>query len=143
MKTFRHVLNTWLLANLLHPFLFAFYLMIKGDEFAAASIPVLFIAGPVLAIPSLLLSLTFLNWLYKTHQHTLIKQTIWMVLVPIALLCNYILVLFLFDLEASFFRDIEFLMPALASAWIAILLRTYQLQDLFIDKIAEHENSMV
>jgi hypothetical protein len=65
MKNCIHVLQTWLLAHLFHPFLFSLYLIIIGDDFAGGAIPVMFVMGPILSIP--LFALLYLCFQYLNH----------------------------------------------------------------------------
>jgi branched-subunit amino acid transport protein len=143
MKNCIHVLQTWLLAHLFHPFLFSLYLIIKGDDFAGGAIPVMFVMGPILSIPLFALLYLWFQYLNRIQLHPLLKQGLWMSFVPFAILANMLLLNFLIDDRFFQWHEAPALIPALLALWIAMLLRTYQFQDHFISKTIQHENDLV
>ena len=143
MKNLLHVLNTWLLAHVFHPFLFSLYLAIIGDDFAGGSIPVMFVMGPILSIPLFALLYLFFQYLNHIHIHTLIKQGLWIAFAPLAILLNMLLLNLVIEPRFFQWQEAPFLIPALLALWIAVLLRTYQFQDHFISKTIQHENDLV
>jgi hypothetical protein len=143
MKPFQHVFYTWLLSHLFHPFVFAFYLIILGEGDPTAIIPVLFIAGPVLALPSLLLGWMFLKYLYNNTNNSSISLCIWMLMVPIAISLNYFFLVLIIDRPAYLDEEAGLLLPGIVSSCIAVLFRVPQFQQLFTSKNTEHENNLV
>jgi hypothetical protein len=143
MKSLRHVFFTWLLSHLFHPFVFAFYLIIQGEANAEEIIPVLFLVGPLLALPSLFFGWAFLQYLYVNTAKTSFSLFIWMLMVPISISLNFLMVVLLTGEPSSVTKEANLLLPAIVSSCLAVLFRVQQFHQLFDSKSTDHENNLV
>lgn len=88
MRTFKHVLYTWLLSHLLHAFLFclADYIQSGSLEIALFAAPLLL--GPIVSIPALLVSWFLLRLIVIATAPNLVRVGLWFLSTVTALVCN-------------------------------------------------------
>jgi hypothetical protein len=112
MRMFAHIFNTWALAQLLHPLLFLFYLVVMGStavEFWIGWIFFIFFFSVFASIPSLLMA-----WI--------LFYIAWFVSAVAAILLNFILVSLAVDRIIDG-KTFYILPPAMAAVVSSILIR--------------------
>lgn len=143
MSTFKHVLNTWLLSHVFHPFLFCLFMLAIGEAVPAEALPILVVAAPIASIPSLMFSWLFLYCLRFNNKSYLLLQGLWLLLVPVAIMLNVLLLFLLAGMPLLCFDTQAYILPSMVAAWVAILARTSQFQHLFTYKTIDNEDSLV
>jgi hypothetical protein len=87
--------------------------------------------------------LLFLNCLHYTDNLIIIKQGVWLILVPLAIFLNLFLLLVLKGGTVVLFNSPEMFLPAIISSWISILIRIEPFQNLFKNKTSDNETYLV
>jgi hypothetical protein len=125
MRMFAHIFNTWALAQLLHPLLFLFYLVVMGStavEFWIGWIFFIFFFSVFASIPSLLMA-WILFYMISNAELTMGEQLIaWFVSAVAAILLNFILVSLAVDRIIDG-KTFYILPPAMAAVVSSILIR--------------------
>ena len=128
MKIFVHTLNTWLVANLIHPVVFIIYFLwlndAEGNNWGAG----FFLIGVFsffASIPSLLLS-WFLQYAITNTNFSLTEKFIsWILSVVVAIFLNFAGLKLLYDVDV--WTDIDEIMPPpVIAAILSILIRYRQ-----------------
>ncbi|ANE52520.1 hypothetical protein [Flavisolibacter tropicus] len=143
MNTFKHVLNTWLLSHLLHPFVFLFFKNWISSYITWDDVVILAVVSIIISIPALLLGWFFLSFLNFNSDIPFVKQGLWLFLTALAIILNLLIILIIVGAPEEISEGFIFLIPAIVSSWIAILIRTQQFQYLFTSKSTDNENSLV
>ena len=132
---FRHLLYTWLLANILHPVLFFLIQIGVGGSrpinqadlvesflsFSAASL--------VFSAPCLLLGIAVLYLIRFTRFKLPARFILWLFAsaMMVVLMFAGLLYFFLQNVELG---ELKFAFPAIAATWLAIIIRWRQFKDL-------------
>ncbi|PZR29723.1 MAG: hypothetical protein DI535_01045 [Citrobacter freundii] len=122
-----HVLNTWLVAHLFHPFLFLFFALVMGGSGGLDMALLAFVFGVIFSLPALVfLMLVLWMILNSSIEKPGIAMITWLLfaLGSVMICC---LIFFGGVLEEAF----VFELPALVACLVAILIRTKQFEALF------------
>jgi len=141
MRTFTHVFNTWLWAHALHALLFPLFDYIDTGHFEIGFFVAALLIGPVVSIPALLMSWFFFQFLFLVQCSNVSRLMLWLLAAAVALISN-LLLFWLFE-SFVFSEGLEFIVPAMLSCWIVILLRRDQLHNFFTSNEIEHETNLV
>jgi len=143
MKIFVHTLNTWLVANLIHPVIFIVYFLllndVEGNNWGAG----FFFVGIFsffASIPSLLIA-WFLNYIItNTNFSSAEKFIAWIISVVVAIFINFAGMKLLFGVDI--WEEIDEIMPPpIIAAVISILIRSKQFFALQLNYISEEKTS--
>jgi hypothetical protein len=126
MKLLLHAFNTWLVANLLHPFLFAIWFFAFNREFIdigeAGFFLFFLILSFVYSVPAFLLLLPLLYLISKGPFSVNDKLFLWVVVILLLLFSTFYVFLFLGNGDIKW-GQIELMIPAALSVVISILIR--------------------
>lgn len=126
----KHLLNTWLLAVVLHPLLFsAGFLVLEGQVEVYVFIGSL-VAGLVLSVPALALCLFLLPLVIRTESAIQEKIIYWCMAVGMSIVSTIVLVALLFGEKGEVFENWILFLPALFAAILSVLLRFNQFERL-------------
>jgi hypothetical protein len=133
---YKHLLYTWLLAQLLHPLLFGFYCsLIEQDQlfFGWDHVkPILsfMCVGIVVSFPALLLSILALRVILFTARRPAIAFTLWMccILAAIIIGSSFMMLFFMGYFNIIF---LNIFIPGMAAGIGAVLIRRKQFIQLF------------
>ena len=140
MNPIKHVVNSWLLANVLHPFLFCGQVLILQGNVDLGLFPVVFFLGLLFSLPALLFCSTYIYSIRRLELGMPISFTLWILLGLVSfLLCSW-LVKGYFDIKPE---DMTGFIPALLSSAISVLLRMPQFEDLLTSKTIHNESDLV
>jgi hypothetical protein len=138
MKLFLHVFYTWLLTNLLHPFMFFLIPAFNSGEFKMDSFQIEVVTGITLftlfaSIPGFMLGWLILYKLAEWQERVLVKLFAWMLAVLVITIGNYIIFLYILggpdiDMESLFFA-----IPVCIAGPVAIAIRYRMFYNLFSD----------
>lgn len=127
MKMFVHTINTWLVAHLLHPMVFALYFLLFNDPKYNWIAGLFFIAvfSFFASIPSLFIA-WFLQYVITNANFSLMEKYIaWMISVVATIVLNFLGLEFLFGIGIDEEMN-EILPPSIISAVLAVLIRHQQ-----------------
>lgn len=147
MKTFLHILNTWLasiLMVLLISFIYVQFLYGPAnfiEWFSPALFMVLFYCM-LAATPSFLISWAFLALIKQVSYSNYEKLLLWLLAAIVSISLNIFILFLLFAGEIISPEIIFFFWPAYAAVVITITLRLKQFFS-FINKTNHHETNMV
>ena len=124
MKLFLHAFNTWLVAHLLHPLIFAaWYVAVSNEGLNMASFFLLFfIISVFLSIPAFFVLWPLLYLISKGPFSVSDKLFLWVVAILLLLFASFSFFLFFSDGGIKW-EEIEFMLPAALSAILSTLLR--------------------
>lgn len=124
MKLFLHAFNTWLVAHLLHPLIFAaWYVAVSNEGLNMASFFLLFfIISVFLSIPAFFVLWPLLYLISKGPFSVSDKLFLWVVVILLLLFASFSFFLFFSDGGIKW-EEIEFMLPAALSAILSTLLR--------------------
>ena len=126
---FVHTLNTWLLAQLFHPFTFFFFFFIKyPDEINIGNgtfFLVFFTVVFFISLPSLVLAILSFYPISHSGLSSYEKLILWIIAVVASIGVNYVCILLFFDPGFSQ-EDFYFMLPSVAAAILSILIRFRQ-----------------
>lgn len=147
MKTFMHILYTWLLAHLMHPLCLMLYFFAKDSEsfnIGNSGFFFLFIAVTLLlSIPAMLICWLLLILINRLSFSVQEKYLLWIFCVLITLILNFFGILFSIDGTLNM-ANAELLIPAGITTIIALLIRVNSFKILQSNyKPNQHENDMV
>lgn len=128
MRMFIHIINTWLLAQILLPFifiLFSFFLYTSGLSIGDSYFLIFIVLAFFASIPSLLIA-WILHYVITNAGISLTEKFIaWMIAVAVAIFLNFSGLKLL--MGADVYEEIgEILPPPIIAAITAILIRTKQ-----------------
>jgi hypothetical protein len=145
MKTFLHVLNTWLLSILVMlPLAIGYERYLDGDFYALydPELVLVLLVCLVTAIPSFFISWIFLAIIRRAFYTIYEKLFLWLLAAIVSIVLNIFILLLVFG-EVTISPEIFFLFwPAYAAVIVTILLRLKQFFSL-INKTIEHETNLV
>lgn len=124
MKLFLHAFNTWLVAHLLHPLIFAaWYVVLSKEGLNMGSFFLLFfIVSVFLSIPAFFVLWPLLYLISKGPFSVSDKLFLWVVAILLLLFASFSFFLFFSDGGIKW-EEIEFMLPAALSAILSTLLR--------------------
>ena len=125
-----HVFLTWLVAHLLHPLLFVISAGMLGDNEAVELVMLVFFYGILFSIPALFAGMLVVFMIVRLPvKNTGLAAVLWLLSATGSILgCGYFLLM-----GGSIFGDgFLFILPAILSCLIAILVRINQFERLFI-----------
>lgn len=126
---FCHTLNTWLIAQLLHPLIYEIYFFYRspGEAGLFSNVFFIFIVTAVffLSIPSLFIARLFLGWLTKANVSVYKKLFIWIIAAEFAIFINFSGLLWLMD-GRILMEAFDMIIPAAITAFLIIVLRIKQ-----------------
>jgi hypothetical protein len=143
---FVHTLNTWLLAQLLHPFVFLLYFFFRSPE--EINLAIGLFVGMIsiifyISIPSLLIARSFLGLLSRMTVPVFEKLFIWIIVVELSIFLNFSGSLLLFDGQIRI-SEYKLMIPPMIAAFFAILIRAKQFFSFQLNyKSVKNENEMV
>lgn len=120
-----HVPATWLLANLLHPFLMAIQIHEGLFYFSSGDVPLLlpiFLYSLVFSLPSLILAFFAEYLLSRLQVKVSARFLLWLLTAPLIVVLNFGLLFLLFDTSFSL-SDFGIALPAMAAVFITVLIR--------------------
>ncbi len=141
----KHVLNTWLLANLFHQLLFSLGCLVFYNNAESFMLFGSLIAGLVFSLPALLLCIIFLPPLIYSSGSVLEKMCFWCLAVAGGIIVTGITICLIF-IDIDFFLSSWMLFaPGIVSAILSIIIRITQFQNLTIamesqNKISNDQN---
>jgi hypothetical protein len=124
---FKYCIITWLVANILHPFVMLIFFqadnsLISGE--GIESVFMMFLVMLIFSIPSLLISLVVLNLISLLSMVDAIKFFIWIAAAILIIAANLFLIFNLFDgTKMMKLSDFEIGIPAMISVTLANLVR--------------------
>ncbi len=146
MRTFIHTLNTWLVANLVHPVIFIIYFLLLNDREGNNWGAGFFFVGVFsffLSIPSLLIACFFQYVITNSNFSLLEKYIVWMIAVVGSIVLNFMGLDILFDLDLTG-EAYKIQPPSIIAAILSILVRYKQFVALQLNyKSTENENNLV
>jgi hypothetical protein len=121
---FIYVIATWLLANLIHPFML---ILVFGwnapfDMNSFGLLFQLFLYSLVCSIPSIVFSQLAIYGIFKLPFHTDGKYITWLLIAPFLVIFNYWFLMIVFTGEI-YGISLEFMLPAMLSVALTILIR--------------------
>ena len=126
---FIHTLNTWLLAQLFHPFTFLLfaYLRYPGEMNIGngALLLAFFVISFFISIPSFILVRLSFHPISNFGLSPYEKLVLWMIAACVSVGMNYLGILLSFDVGLAP-GNFYFVLPAFAAATLSILIRTKQ-----------------
>jgi hypothetical protein len=139
-----YLLNTWVLANLLHPLVFVVWAQMRGEN-SEMHFKIIFMLATLIAI-SLVLSLPSLlaSWIFMKLVHWLpvdgtAKYALWIALASAIPMLNILAIGMVARKGLPHPEDIELALPAALSVFFSILIRTkYFFNHLIKRKIADY-----
>jgi len=141
-----HVFSTWVLANLLHPFIMLLYIgypihpsfvELLGNYSSILYYSVIF------SLPSLFISFLWVYLISRLQVPAIGIYIIWLVSAPLLIILNMLLILILFP-GAIGLLGVNYFIPAMIAVVIIILIRHDQFYSLTIQiKETKHENNLV
>ena len=146
MKMFVHTINTWLVAQLFHPFIFIIYFLLRNDPGGnhwGVAFFFISIFSFFASIPSLFFAWLLQYVLTKTNFSLPEKFIAWMISVVVAIFLNFAWLKLL--LGADIGKEIdEILPPPVIAAVLSILIRSKQFFAFQLNyKSIKNENNMV
>lgn len=131
MKTFKHVLNTWLLAHALHPFIFYFYfLLINKEHLEFEALLSLFIGALIISLPSLVFSRLFFGFVLWIRIPVAGSFISWCILTLASIFLNIILLGLLLGDNLINQSDSKFFIPSFIATFFSVLIRFIPFQEL-------------
>ena len=140
---FVHTFNTWLLAQLLHPFVFLLYFFFLCpveiiNVLLIIMIPIVFF----ISMPSLLMARAFFGLLPRITAPEFEKLFIWIILVELSIFLNFSGLLLVFNGQI-WMSAYELMIPSMIAAFFATLIRAKQFFSFQLNyKSVKNENSM-
>ena len=145
MKMFVHTLNTWLLAQLLHPFVLLLYFFFRNPEDVDVGNGLFFIMTLIIffiSIPSLLIARAFFGLLSRITVPVFEKLFIWIIVVELSIFLNFSGLLLVLDGQIRI-SEYGLMIPSMIAAFFAILIRAKQFFSFQLNyKSVKNENSM-
>ena len=126
----KHVLNTWLLANLFHPLLFSLGCLVFYNNAESFMLFGSLIAGLVFSLPALLLCIIFLPALIYSPGSLLEKICIWCLAVAGGIIITAMALCLIFIDIDFFLSSWLYFLPGVLSAVLSIIIRITQFQNL-------------
>jgi hypothetical protein len=133
MKVFNHVLNTWILAQVLHPVIFFTYFSVfLNDPVYPGALISLLVGAVILSAPSLFISYLLLRTITGKSIPITLSCFIWIFISFLSIILN--IGLFVFLLKGNLFDiPLHFVIPAFIAALFSISIRL----PLFLKLISE------
>jgi len=144
MKTFSHVSNTWLLAQIFHPLMFVITAIITGEESDIGSFAIIaLIFGFIFSLPAYLLCMVFFQPVMQMDHHHLVRLFAWILVVILCIVIGFLFVcITIFDVEL-FIQEFSLAVPGCLAALLAILCRYRQFINFGNLQIDSYENNRV
>jgi len=146
MKIFIHTLNTWLVANLIHPAIFIIYFLWLNDADEnnwGAGFFFIGVFSFFASIPSLLIAWFLLYAITNTHFSSTEKFIAWIMSVVVAIFLNFTSLRLLFGVDIWNEID-EIIPPPVIATILSILIRYKHFFDLQANyRSTENENNLV
>ena len=153
---FLHVFYSWLLTQIIHPFLFILFFYITDGPHEAfftlnpGDIMLLGFISSIASLPCLLFGWLFLGIIIYSNYTVTLKFLFWILVTAILVVLNFwILILVLNDGDA-FLNHEEFelapfliAIPGIASIWFASMIRISQFRNLNKKQINPQETNIV
>jgi hypothetical protein len=143
MNTFKHVSNTWLLAQLVHPLVFIAGLMPVGGIVDVYMFFVLYILGFIFSLPAYLLCLAFFGSILQMPYDPLVKLFIWCLASVACVITGFFLICLAFLDVRAFMEGFVFIIPGCVATVIAVLLRYKQFRNFTDLQMVYHEDDLV
>jgi hypothetical protein len=127
MESFKHVSNTWLVAQLLYPFIFYGLIMIVGWEWADLSYaPLLVVCSFLFSLGGYVLCIFSFNVLWRIKLPIRQKFFLWMITMMVCILVGVYFVGLLFFEAGIFVEMLILVVPGLVAAILAACIRFKQ-----------------
>ena len=124
MKAFKHVFNTWVLAHLVHPFVFYLYFsLLFKDYLEFEALLSLFIGALIISLPSLIFGFLFIRFVLWLHISTAGSFLSWLMLALSGIFLNIILLGLLIGENLTDHSDKEYFVPSFIATIISLFLR--------------------
>jgi hypothetical protein len=125
MKIFLHVLYTWLLANVIHPFVFviAEMIMYGNNDIDPFIFFLIFFISILFSIPALLIVWLGSIEILKTNYSGLEKLFLWYLLAITVTFVDFVLIISCIFRENLSFNDLGIVLPALVATFLSISIR--------------------
>ena len=124
MKAFNYVGNTWLLAHLIHPFIFYFFfLFILNDPLDLGAMVSLTTASLILSLPALIVAVLLIRVVPRVRVPVTANLFIWLLLATASIIVNVALVGLLLGEQSLFIEGWTFYFPALIATTVSVLIR--------------------
>jgi hypothetical protein len=143
MNTFKHVSNTWLLAQLFHPLVFMIALMLAGERAGMDIFFILLGAGFIFSLPAYLLCLAFFGSVMNLPYDYSVKLFVWCLVSVACVITGFFLICLAFMDVRAFLEVLVFLIPGCIAAVIAVLIRHKQFRNFTNPQMAFNENHLV
>lgn len=126
---FLHTLHTWLLAHLLHPFLFFLFAFLRFengsniiDEGGLGFLFIFWVISFFISIPALIRASLILHPISNLRLSSYEKLVLWIIAVTMSIGINLSGILFVLD-GGFLLADLLYMLPALCAAFISIIAR--------------------
>jgi hypothetical protein len=143
MNNFKHVSNTWLLAQLFHPLVFMTGWMLAGEEADVVMFFVLFIVGFIFSLPGYLLCLAFFGSILQMPYDPSVRLFLWCLVSVACVITGFLLICLVFLDVQAFFEVFVFVIPGCIATVIAVLLRHKQFRNFTNLQLVYDENNLV
>lgn len=136
----KHVTNTWLFANALHPLLFCLYQIVREGNTEIGIFPSVFMLGLLFSIPAYLFCIAAFFAIKRLGLSTSFSFVLWLLAGIAAFIITVGLAKSYFDWDNG---SLPSFAPALFASVIAVLLRFPLFEMAITSKKADHENHLV
>ncbi len=134
MKSFVYVSNTWLLAVLLHPFIFLFGTILFGGEMPDEILFVIAVLGFFFSLPAYFLCIVCLPGVLSMKANIVFQFLSWLFAISTCVFVCDILLSLLFGSSLDVLKEtIVLSLPGLIAAWISAVIRFNQFKNLFTE----------
>src|SRR4051812_25584855 len=143
---FLFVSISWLLAQLVHPFMFLLGVyLLTGESLPPRSIVIIFIFSAAISSPCLLFGWLFLSFIVHAAYIVALKFLFWLLTsAALIVLIVWIGILIIGDEEDNFLRQFLVAVPAIISIWTVSILRFREFRNLIYKQTnTNNENDMV
>ena len=142
-----HIAGTWLWANLLHPFVMAFYFgsadLPSGADLFGALLLVLTYSF-ILSLPSLFTSWLVIYFISRLGSSPGIRFLLWLITAPLIALFNFVLISLLAGGGTMDLFELEMTTPAMIAVVMTVLVRyRFFIKACNPKKEEQHETTMV
>jgi hypothetical protein len=138
-----YVFKTWVVANLINPFIFCLAFGLDDSSFSGGVIGFgfdLFAIFLIYSIPSLIMSWLLMALIDKLPFNMRIKYFVWLFLVPVLPVINLML---LDGGDYNYKSAFEFAWPAVIAVFLTVIIRTKYFFKRLNNKNTQHETNMV
>lgn len=136
----KHVTNTWLFANGLHPVLFCLYQVVREGNTEIGIFPSVFMLGLLFSLPAFIFCLIAFQAIKRLRLNLVFSFVLWLLAGTASFIITAGFAKAYFDWDSG---SLVSFMPALFASVIAALLRFPLFEIAITFKQTDHENNLV